>query len=174
MNEVVVRALTTALGDAPSLVTFFASYLGWLLFILYPFVLVWRPREKWREEIIFVLTVVLTAWVASLAIKYFYASPRPFLELDNYTPLMKYGGPDSFPSGHATVFFAFGFAVYSYRHLFGNILILGAALISLARIAAGLHWLSDVIGGFVLAGLVTILLRMVFNHEGLHKTAVRL
>ncbi len=91
MNEVVVRALTAALGDTPGIVTFFASYLGWLLFIVYPFVLVWRPREKWREEIIFVFTVVLTAWVASAAIKFFYASPRPFLELDNYTPLMKYG-----------------------------------------------------------------------------------
>lgn len=155
-----------------SLIIFTAQYVGWILAAVYIFVLIWQPSSSrgrvlgetnWREEIIFVLTSVLTTWVLVQIIKMAYPSPRPFLELDNFTPLLKFGGNESFPSGHAAVLFAFGFAVYSYRKVYANIIILGAALVGAARVAAGLHWPSDILGGFVLAGLVVFILRLIFN-----------
>jgi len=172
MNETIVRLFSGIISQNISLsqaTAFAAVYLGWLLLIVYLLILLWRPGKCWRRELAFVLICTLGAWVLSEVIKYFYVSNRPFLELDNFVPLLQHGGQDSFPSGHASAFFAFGFAVYHYRKLWGNIFIIGAVLISVARVAAGLHWPSDIIGGFVLAGLIVLIMRVIFNYEKLPK-----
>ena|SRR3989344_540313 len=172
MNETIVRMFSEAINLDISLsqaTSFAAIYLGWILFVIYILILIWRPKEHWLREFAFVFICVLGAWVLSEVIKYFYVSDRPFLALDNFVSLLQSGGKESFPSGHAATFFAFGFAVYHYRKLEGNLFLLGVVLISLARIAAGLHWPSDIIGGFVLAGLVVLITRTIFNYEKLLK-----
>ena len=172
MNQSIVLALSQFVHlnvSLAQLTSFIAIYLGWILFVVYILILVWRSKESWLRELAFVFVCTLGAWVLSEVIKYFYVSNRPFLELDNFVSLLQYGGKESFPSAHATTFFAFGFAVYHYRKFWGNIFILGAVLISLARIASGLHWPSDIIGGFVLAGLVVLAMRFLFNYEKLLK-----
>lgn len=172
MNESIVRFFSDLAQSNISLgqlTSFSAIYLGWFLFVVYILILVWRPKEKWWREFFFVFICTLGAWVLSETIKYFYQSERPFLLLDNFTPLLQYGGKESFPSGHATTFFAFGFAVYHYRKLWGNIFILGAILISLARVASGLHWPSDILGDFILAGLTVLVMRVIFNYAKLSK-----
>ena len=166
MNEIIVRFfsdLITAHSSLAPVTIFFADYLGWLILGFYLLVLVWRPKGKVSEEFFLVLLATLTAWVAAEAIKHFYLSARPFVSLSDFTPLLRHGANDSFPSTHATVFFAFAFAVYGYRKLLGNLFIAAAALISLARIAAGLHWPSDVICGFILAGIIAMVWHQVFN-----------
>ena len=173
-NELIVRTLTELTANWSGVVMFLANYLGWFLFVSYLLILIWHPKRTLREEIIFVLTAVLAAWVLSAVIKYFYVSPRPFLQLDNYAPLWRFGSTDSFPSSHATTFFAFGLAVHAYRPTLGNLYLVGAVLISVARIAAGLHWPSDVIGGFVLAGITVFVTQIIFNNSRLHKSALRL
>jgi undecaprenyl-diphosphatase len=172
MNQSIVLILSQFIHlnvSLSQLTSFLAVYLGWILFVIYILILVWRPKEKWWREFLFVFICTLGAWVLSEVIKYFYVSDRPFLLLDNFTPLLQYGGKESFPSGHATTFFAFGFAVYHYRKLWGNVFIIGAVLISLARIASGLHWPSDILGGFVLAGLTVLVMRVIFNYAKLPK-----
>lgn len=174
INELIVRNLagfsTGFVGGG--LVNFAAQYLIWVMFISYLLVLVWRPGPSRRQEFLFVLVSVLAAWVLGETIKYFYLSPRPFLLLDNFTPLLRYGGDESFPSTHAITSFAFAFAVYSYRRGLGNVYLLIALMISLARIAAGLHWPSDVIGGFILAGIIVFVFQLIlkgkqFNHDSI-------
>jgi membrane-associated phospholipid phosphatase len=92
-------------------------------------------------------------------------------DLFNYLSLT---GRDSFPSGHALVSVLFyGFIGYLFFMMAkktwqkqvvvaGTILII--FLIGLSRLYLGVHWFSDVVGGWLLGGALLILLISIFNH----------
>lgn len=65
----------------------------------------------------------------------------------NFVPLIPHANSASFPSGHATFFFAIGTVLYMYNKKAGVVFLAGSALIGVARILAGLHWTSDIVGG---------------------------
>jgi undecaprenyl-diphosphatase len=56
----------------------------------------------------------------------------------------------SFPSGHAAGSFAFAFFVLALQRQAGAILVGVAVLVALSRVALGVHYPSDVLGGAVL------------------------
>src|SRR3989344_3549662 len=85
-----------------------------------------------------------------------------------------FAGEDSFPSAHAAAFFALAFAVRLYRQVVGNFLIFVALAVSAARVAALLHWPSDLLGGFLLARLVAFVLRSLVNYLRLRPAGFRL
>ena len=76
--------------------------------------------------------------------------PRPF-ELENIRELFFHRPTYSFPSDHAAVLFAIAFSLYfsGYKRLFWTMLVI-AIVISLSRIATGIHFPSDVIAGAIL------------------------
>lgn len=60
----------------------------------------------------------------------------------------------SFPSGHATFFFALAFCTFLINKKWGWILTAAAVVTTVARVVAGVHWPSDIVGGAIIAGLV--------------------
>lgn len=106
------------------------------------------------KELAMILLSASFALVLAEAAKYFYASPRPFEILSNINLLFSHGGGDSFPSGHATFFFALAVAVYSYHKKLGIAFIVGALLIGFGRIMAGIHFPIDILAGFILGGAI--------------------
>ena len=61
--------------------------------------------------------------------------------------------PHSFPSGHAARMAMLAVAGFAFGHpWFGLALVLWAPLVALARVAMGVHYVSDVVGG-LLVGL---------------------
>lgn len=106
---------------------------------------------------------VMIAWLAALGLKIILQVPRPFLAGADIQPLFLYGGYDSLPSGHATVFFALATAIYLYHRKAGLFFYACAAIVSLARIAAGIHFPVDVFAGAVLGGAISV---MVFSMIG--------
>lgn len=57
----------------------------------------------------------------------------------------------SFPSDHATFFFAVAMAFFITKtKKISNILFIIAALVSLARVGVGFHWPTDIVGGALL------------------------
>lgn len=62
----------------------------------------------------------------------------------------------SFPSGHAAFYFALSMAVYLYNKKLGVILFVVSLIMGIARIYAGVHWPSDILGGIVV-GVITAL-----------------
>ena len=82
-------------------------------------------------------------------IRFFWERPRPFVE-NNITPLIEHAASASFPSGHAAFFFALGAIVYFYNKKAGILFLLGAAILSSARVFAFLHWPSDILAGAVI------------------------
>ncbi len=92
---------------------------------------------------------VILAWGSVWALKTLLAEPRPFLSL-GITPLVTIIDPfGSFPSAHAAFFGALFGALYAERFRFWKIYGLIAILVSLGRVAAGVHWPSDVLVGLL-------------------------
>lgn len=85
-------------------------------------------------------------------IRLFYHHLRPFVAL-HLTPLFPENSY-SFPSGHAIFFFALAAGVYQVNKKFGRVLYVLAFFMGLARIAAGVHYPSDIVTGGILGVLI--------------------
>lgn len=94
------------------------------------------------------LTLLVTAVAA-----YFIQRVRPFAAGDlGFTVSLLIPGPlnTAFPSGHTGASFAMASAVMSVNRHLGVAALITAGLIALGRIAVGVHYPSDVLGGMAL------------------------
>lgn len=105
-------------------------------------------------EVLIIFIAAAGAWVIAHVIKSIVGAPRPFLLLENVNLLLDHGGFDSFPSGHAMFFGALATSLFFYHRKFSIIFGIGALLIGLARIIAGIHFPVDVLVGYILGGLL--------------------
>lgn len=90
-------------------------------------------------------------YLGVLFVRAFYSSPRPFMT-KGVMPLIDKSNEalSSFPSAHAAVFFALGTFLYFYHTRLGALYLIGAALIGIARVMAGVHWPLDIVAGAAL------------------------
>lgn len=158
------------------LLVFTAQYLPYLL-VLSMFVALVRVANgvgarEWRTRIYFAATAILAAvlsrGIITEAIRFFYDRPRPYEAL-GFEPLLA-NGSGSFPSGHMALLFALGAALFFYHRKRGSWFLAASLLTGFARIATGVHWPSDILGGaligVVAALLVQWLLAPVIRTEG--------
>ena len=138
------------------LVIFFAAYLQYVLIALFLLLLVstkkYSLREKLRIFLVSAIAVIISRLVITELIRFLYHRPRPFLVYQTHQLIAE--NAYSFPSGHATFFFALATAVYFYSKRWGLWLFAGSVLMGLARIAAGVHYPSDILGGMII-GIIT-------------------
>lgn len=105
-------------------------------------------------QLFFTFFPAIAAFVAADGIKFFFPAIRPFAAL-NFMPLVLGENPmASFPSTHASIFAALAVTIFFHNKKIGVWFLLGALVIGLARIAAGIHWPSDILAGFLFGGLV--------------------
>jgi membrane-associated phospholipid phosphatase len=113
----------------------------------------WKRFHFLMKEAIRIVVSVVSAWGFSYIIKNILKAPRPYLRYPNeVTKLFDYGGFDSFPSGHATLFMALGVMIYLHHRRAGIIFIIFAIFISLARVIAGVHFPIDIFIGWLIGG----------------------
>lgn len=136
---------------------FSAETLGYLMmFALIMFFL--KNRTKYRDMVLVALISAIVARVIFVSIiRFFYEHPRPFMVFENIKQLINHDISWSFPSGHASFYFALAAGVYLYNKKLGAAYLALAGLIGFARIAAGVHWPYDILGGIAL-GVATALL----------------
>lgn len=74
---------------------------------------------------------------------------RPF-EVLQFTSIIKHDAGGSFPSGHAAVAFAMVAVLWfrGYKKL-SVVFFVFSVIMGVARITGGVHWPSDIIGGFI-------------------------
>ncbi|HEL1800896.1 TPA: phosphatase PAP2 family protein [Streptococcus suis] len=118
--------------------------------------------KKWKIEAYFLLASFAVMGVASTALKYVYQRPRPSIEW--LIDTIGY----SFPSWHTASTMMIAGAVVIIVHqrmkkgiarlVLQAVLILHAVLVAVSRIYIGVHYPTDIIGGWLLA--VTLLQMM--------------
>jgi len=133
------------------LIYFCAEILPWVVVIvLVVFIL---AKKSWPEffKMLLVFFSAGTVWFLTGFFKYLYLSPRPFVLLNNIKPLFVNGGLESMPSGHA-IFMASlaGASVLFKDRRIAVVLSVGAIIIAVARVVAGVHWPSDVVVGLTI------------------------
>lgn len=108
-----------------------------------------------NEETLISLLFLLPAWGVTMLLSKFVNRQRPFEELEQKPLIAPFVRTASFPSAHAT--FAFSIAALSY--LFATSLLptmlAAAVVVSLGRVAAGLHFFSDIVVGALVGFGVT-------------------
>lgn len=121
-------------------------------------------RRTSGKFLLFVFSAALIArFIVTEFIRLLYDRLRPFEVLDEVRQLVAHAGSASFPSGHAAFSFALAAAVSYYYPKTSILFFAGAIAVGLGRVAAGIHWPSDILGG-ALVGIGTAwLLRKFFK-----------
>ncbi|MDP1719273.1 MAG: phosphatase PAP2 family protein [bacterium] len=136
------------------LIVFFATYLPYLMVLGALVILFLEPswRKRFRNFALTALSVLLASGIITSLIKYFYLHPRPFIAL-GFMPLLSRDSSPSFPSSHTVLIFAIAFAVFFFARKWGWLYLAAATLVGIARVAGGVHWPSDIIGGIAIAAI---------------------
>lgn len=137
----------------------FAKY-GIYIVVFLACVLFFKKKEV-REKLLIIfqtlLVLVLARGLVSETIAFFFNRPRPF-EIGEET-LYTHGIGESFPSGHTVAMFSIACVLYVWDKKIGRYAFIIATLSGISRAIAGVHWISDIIGGFLIAWIVYILLK---------------
>lgn len=132
------------------------SQLGMLIFLGLAIYGTYRKNKVLVTKGLLILASVVTSGYLKDTVKPLFNRPRPFVTYDfieNISTASKY----SFPSGHTCA--AFGLAIsfwilFPQQKTIRTIILLWAILMGLSRLLIGVHYPSDVIGGFGLSTFV--------------------
>lgn len=126
------------------IILFSAKYLGYIL--LAAFAILFLKNRNKLFLFLPLTAALISRFVFTEIIKFFYFRPRPFVE-QAISPLIEHAPTASFPSGHTAFFFALSAGVYSFNKKVGLWFFVASTLIGFSRVFAGLHYISDIVGG---------------------------
>jgi undecaprenyl-diphosphatase len=130
-----------------AVITFFAVYLIYVIIAL-AIAFVFFYHRNWRNFVLLLGSLGLAKVLAKI-FKNIFDTLRPFDIFPQVHSLFPEGG-HAFPSGHSTVVFAIAFALFFINKKVGYVFMFLGLLVGLARIAAGVHFPIDILGGFAL------------------------
>lgn len=141
---------------------FAADKMGYLL-ILSVLLIFWK-REHFKRAILVSLGSAIVARFAFVALfRYLVYSPRPFMILERVNILMNHEFESSFPSGHASFYFALATGTYFYNKKAGVVLLVLVGLMGLARIFVSVHWPLDILAGAILGWATAIFVEKILR-----------
>ncbi|WP_141205719.1 phosphatase PAP2 family protein [Streptomyces griseorubiginosus] len=136
--------------------------LGMVLLILWCW---WGGRRRGGEDAASSVAALLWAPLAAalavlvnIPIRGFVERPRPFRTHEGLEVLVSGKTDYSFVSDHATITMAMAVALFVANRKFGVVGILLALLEGFCRVYMGVHYPTDVVGGFALGTAVALLL----------------
>ncbi len=123
----------------------------------------WLGNPFWKEWSILMLAGISVLAALVMAVKFMIRRRRPAGE---WGSIYRNTDPHSFPSGHAARAFMIAIVAIGLGPLWAAlVLVIWAPLVALARVAMGVHYVSDVVAGFVvgiLMGLVVLQIHQPF------------
>lgn len=130
-----------------------------LIILLILWAIFFSNRKMYNFSLLFLSG--LSSWIMASALKNILQLNRPFVNLD-ILPLYKETG-FSFPSEHMVVFTAIAVSMFLINKTAGYIFLIIAILIGLSRIILGVHYPVDIMGGFVVGLIVSLIFKEIFK-----------
>lgn len=166
MNETIFNYLygfahQSSLIDAT--IRFTAEWYGYIILVAL-FVYLFEHRDNPQKGVrdLFVVSVVaVLAWFLAHFFKDVFQTLRPFAADARVIPLLFESGY-AFPSGHATFFMSLAASLWFYHKHLATFFGFSAVLIGVARVAAGIHWPIDILGGLILGCVIGVALHAFF------------
>lgn len=118
-----------------------------LLLALVWFRLPWATKRQ--ALIVGVIAAAITGVLAVIG-SHLYNDPRPFVA-GHFTPYFPHGNDNGFPSDHTLFAALCGSIALLYSRRIGTITLCLAALIGASRVIAGVHHMTDIVGGLLFA-----------------------
>lgn len=147
---------------------FGASTLIAFLIVAAAIAIVWRDGAARALLVTGVVGTVAAAWMMSQLIGIAAFRERPFVHHSAVRQLIaKDAHEKSFPSDHATLAFALAIpvAAATRRRWVQATLLAAAAIVAVSRVFVGVHFVSDVIAGALLASIVWWGIRMALQKK---------
>lgn len=139
-----IMQFITSLGD------------GGILWIIVTAVLLIIPKTR-KTGILCLISLGFTVLVNNIILKNLVNRTRPYEAIPDLILITKNPGDASFPSGHTAASFSVAVVMLmTMKKRYGIPAIVLASLIALSRLYVGVHYPSDVLGGFVVATLIAV------------------
>ncbi|OGD84564.1 hypothetical protein A2165_02550 [Candidatus Curtissbacteria bacterium RBG_13_40_7] len=148
------------------LIIFTADWLPYIASIILFGIFLWKKKFSKISLGLVSFSIILALTVRFplvFLIQLFINRPRPFAFDSSIINILKQPATSSFPSGHASFFFPLAAALFIFDKRLGSILFLFVSLMVFARIAAGVHWLTDILAGAFLGVSVVFLAYYIFR-----------
>ncbi len=124
-----------------------AEYLAYGLILILVILIIINYKKYLRMTIEAIVSGAVARLIITQLIRWLYFRSRPFVNY-NVNQLIEHSAA-SFPSGHASFFFAVSTIVYLYNKKTGVFFFLASILMGVARVFVGIHWPSDILGGAI-------------------------
>lgn len=149
---------TTAIKNNKTLynvLKFVYKLLPLVLFLGYPIMVIYLVAI-WDLRFIKVLTIPAVTFLAVTVMRILINRPRPY-ERYSFSPVFpKDTKGKSFPSRHTASAFIISYAFLYINPVLGVISMVISAFLSLLRPIVGVHYVSDILGGFLVSSLLGI------------------
>lgn len=140
-------------------ISFTAQWYG-LVILGALFIYLFKHKDNLKKgitDLVVVSVTAVSAYVVAYVFKDAFHTLRPFDVLTSVKPLVAESGY-AFPSGHATFFMALASSLWFYHKRLAVFFGVSAVLIGLARLASGIHWPIDILGGLFVGYAVGVTL----------------
>jgi undecaprenyl-diphosphatase len=133
-----------------TLIVVVAQYLLYALAVVAGVVWLTRDRSgKWTlaaQAVVGLALVGIGIWIAGAL----HTDPRPFVSDPASAPLFPHPADNGFPSDHGAAAALLAVLVARHQRAVGALLVVGAVLIAIARVAAHVHHAQDVVAGLAI------------------------
>jgi undecaprenyl-diphosphatase len=138
----------------------------YFLFVVMGCVLgLWFTLEFRHRVYMAIAGVVVSRLAITEIMKQLVSRSRPYEILNVHQLLADNDIGVSFPSGHATIYFAIAFAFYGTKYFwpFFTVAVLG----SLGRVFVGVHFPLDILAGAVIGSVISLILLRLFKNRNI-------
>jgi len=113
-------------------------------------------KHRWEMLSLGAMAVIISRGIFTPLLRFFFENPRPFVAL-GLEPLVDHASTSSFPSGHIAFIVPLVIVLWYINERAGKWMLAGAVLMGIARIGVGIHWPTDIVGGF-LVGIIAFVI----------------